>query len=125
MSRTLPPVTEPITGEDVLIEVGGKNTLGAFNDALRGAKPGQELEFEVTYPTDFGEPRLAGQTVGYDVKVKAIKKKTFPERDAEFAKQLGNYEDWNDFEAKLCASRARTARRMRSRTSRKRRCTKN
>ena len=93
--------TEPITGEDVLIEVGGKNTLGAFNDALRGAKPGQELEFEVAYPADFGEPRLAGQTVAYDVTVKAIKKKTFPERDAEFAKQLGNYEDWNDFEAKL------------------------
>ncbi|RXH55506.1 trigger factor [Granulicella sibirica] len=93
--------TEPITGEDVLIEVGGKNTLGAFNDALRGATPGQELEFEVSYPADFGEPRLAGQTVAYDVKVKAIKKKTFPERDAEFAKQLGNYEDWNDFEAKL------------------------
>ena len=92
---------EPITGEDVLIEVGGKNTLGAFNDALRGATPGQELEFEVSYPADFGEPRLAGQTVAYDVKVKAIKKKTFPERDADFAKQLGNYEDWNDFEAKL------------------------
>ena len=26
----------PITGEDVLIEIGGKNTLTAFNDALRG-----------------------------------------------------------------------------------------
>jgi trigger factor len=93
--------SEPITGEDVLIEVGGKNTLGAFNDALRGATPGQELEFEVTYPPEFGEPRLAGQTVAYDVTVKAIKKKTFPEKDAEFAKQLGNYEDWNDFETKL------------------------
>ena len=92
---------EPITGEDVLIEVGGKNTLAAFNEALRGSTVGQELEFEVTYPADFGEPRLAGQTVGYDVTVKAIKKKTFPERDAEFAKQLGGYEDWNDFETKL------------------------
>lgn len=95
------PPTEPITGEDVLIEVGGKNTLAAFNDALRGANPGQELEFEVSYPADFGEPRLAGQTVAYDVKVKAIKKKTFPERDAEFARQLGNYEDFADFETKL------------------------
>ncbi len=93
--------TEPITGEDVLIEIGGKNTLGAFNDALRGATPGQELEFEVTYPAEFGEPRLAGQTVAYDVTVKAIKKKTFPERDAEFAKQLGNYEDWAQFETEL------------------------
>ncbi|MEO6805742.1 MAG: trigger factor [Edaphobacter sp.] len=91
----------PITGEDVLIEIGGKNTLAAFNEALRGAKPGQELKFEVDYPADFGERRLAGQTVSYDVTVKGIKHKSYPERDAEFAKQLGNYESWEDFETKL------------------------
>jgi trigger factor len=93
--------SDPITGEDVLVEVGGKNTLAAFNEALRGSKPGQELKFEVVYPADFGEQRLAGQTVSYDVTVKSIKKKTYPERDAEFAKQLGNYESWDDFETKL------------------------
>src|SRR5271163_566342 len=92
---------EPITGEDVLIEIGGKNTLAAFNDALRGAKAGQELKFEVDYPADFGERRLAGQSVGYDVTVKGIKHKSYPERDAEFAKQLGNYESWDEFETKL------------------------
>ena len=92
---------EPITGEDVLVEIGGKNTLAAFNEALRGAKPDQELKFEVVYPADFGEQRLAGQTVSYDVTVKGIKRKTYPERDAEFAKQLGNYESWEEFETKL------------------------
>jgi trigger factor len=92
---------EPITGEDVLVEVGGKNTLPAFNDALNGAKPGQELTFEVAYPADFGEPRLAGQTVGYDVTVKAIKRKTYPERTNEFASQLGQYETWEEFETAL------------------------
>jgi trigger factor len=92
---------QPITGEDVLIEIGGKNTLQAFNEALRGAKVGQELSFEATYPSEFGDARLAGKTVAYDVTVKAIKKKTFPERDEEFAKQLGPYSDWNDFETKL------------------------
>ena len=91
----------PITGDDVLIEIGGKNTLPAFTEALRGTKPGQELTFEVVYPADFGEARLAGQTVGYDVTVKAIKRKNFPERDAEFAKQLGPYESFEEFEAKL------------------------
>jgi len=91
----------PITGEDVLIEVGGKNTLRAFNEALRGAKVGQELSFEAEYPADFGDARLAGKTVDYDIKVKAIKSKSFPERDEEFAKQLGPYSDWEDFETKL------------------------
>jgi trigger factor len=93
--------SKDITGEDVLIEIGGKNTLQAFNEALRGAKVGQELSFEATYPADFGDARLAGNTVSYDVTVKAIKHKTYPERDEEFAKQLGNYSDWNDFETKL------------------------
>ena len=93
--------SEPITGDDVLVEVGGKNTLPAFNEALRGSKPGQELGFEVDYPPEFGEPRLAGKTVSYDVTVKSIKRKTFPERDAEFAKQLGNHESWEEFETGL------------------------
>ena len=92
---------EPITGEDVLIEIGGKNTLAAFNEALRGAKVGQELKFEVDYPADFGERRLAGQSVSYDVTVNGIKRKSYPERDAEFAKQLGGYESWEEFETKL------------------------
>jgi trigger factor len=98
---------EPISGSDVLIEVGGKNTLAAFNDALRGKKVGQEMTFEVTYPADFGEQTLAGQTVKYDLKVQALKKKTFPEKDDEFAKQLGNYETWSDFETSLRENAAR------------------
>ncbi len=36
--------SEPITGEDVLIEIGGKNTLPAFNEALRGTEAGSGAE---------------------------------------------------------------------------------
>jgi trigger factor len=104
------PTPEPITGEDVLIEIGGKNTLPAFNEALRGAKVGQEMTFEVAYPSDFGDRRLAGQMVSYDVTVKAIKKKNYPERDAELAKQLGGNETWEEFETQL---RERVAHRKR------------
>jgi trigger factor len=104
------PPQEPITGDDVLIEIGGKNTLPAFNEALRGTKVGQELTFEVVYPADFGDAKLAGQTVGYDVTVKAIKRKIFPERDAELAKQLGDAESWEEFETSF---RERVARRKR------------
>ena len=91
----------PITGEDVLIQIGGKNTLPAFTEGLRGTKVGQELTLEVVYPADFGDGRLAGKTVSYDVSVKAIKRKDFPERNDEFAKELGNYDSWAEFQAKL------------------------
>ncbi len=92
---------QPIAGEDVMIQVGGENTLASFNEALRGATPGQELKFEVTYPADFGERRLAGKTVAYDVEVKAIKKKIQPELTDDFAKELGEYEGLEDFKSKL------------------------
>ena len=92
---------QPIGGDDVMIEVGGQNTLASFNDALRGAKPGQELKFEVAYPADFGEKRLAGKTVAYDVEVKSSKKKIQPELNDEFAKELGDYQGIEDFKTKL------------------------
>ena len=92
---------EPIAGDDVPLEVGGKNTLPAFNDALRGSKPGQELKFEVTYPADFGEPRLAGKSIAYDVVVNGIKHRNAPEMDDEFAKSLGEYETMDEFRTKL------------------------
>lgn len=98
---------ETIDGEDVLLEIGGTTTLPAFSDALRGTRPGQELSFEVEYPKEFGEPRLAGQTVSYDVTVKSIKRKTYPERDAELAKKLGNYESFEELETKLREMAAR------------------
>ena len=92
---------QPIEGQDTMIEIGGANTLPAFNEALVGSRPGQELKFEVSYPEDFGEKRLAGKSVAYDVEVKAIKKKVEPELNDEFAKELGDYEGIEDFRNKL------------------------
>lgn len=92
---------KPISGDEAMVEIGGKNTVAAFNDALKGAKPGQELKFEVSYPADFGEQRLAGKTVAYDVEVKGIKKKIQPELNDEFAKEFGDYESMEDFRTKL------------------------
>jgi len=88
------PAPQPITGENTLVEIGGKDTVEAFTNALRGAKPGQELKAEVIYPADYGEKKLAGKTVAYDVEVKAIKKRTLPELNDDFAKELGHYENY-------------------------------
>lgn len=92
---------QPIGGQDVSVEIGGKDTVEAFSDALRGAKPGQELKFEVTYPGDFGQKRLAGKTVAYAVEVRGIRKKVQPELDDQFAKELGKYESLEEMKQKL------------------------
>ena len=92
---------QPISGQDVIVEVGGPNTLDTFNAALRGASVGQQLKFEVSYPPDFDERQLAGKRVAYDLEVKGIKKKIEPELNDEFAKELGHYESLDDFKQQL------------------------
>jgi trigger factor len=91
----------PIAGEDTLVEIGGKDTVAAFTTALLGAKPGQELKAEVIYPADYGEAKLAGKIVAYEVEVKAIKKRTLPELNDDFAAELGAYESFADLEAQV------------------------
>ena len=91
----------PVAGEDTLVEIGGKDTVEAFSTALRGAKPGQELKAEVIYPADYAEAKLAGKTVAYDVEVKAIKKRTLPDLDDDFARELGGYESFADLEERI------------------------
>jgi trigger factor len=91
----------PITGEDSLVEVGGKDTVEAFTQVLRGAKAGQELKAEVIYPADYPEAKLQGKTVAYEVAVKAIKKRILPELNDEFAKEVGNYESLDDLQSRV------------------------
>lgn len=91
----------PVTGEDALVEIGGKDTVEAFNTALRGAKPGQELTAEVIYPADYPDARLSGKTVSYEVTVKAIKKRTVPELNDDFARELGSYENLAELENRV------------------------
>jgi trigger factor len=89
---------QPVSGEDTLVEIGGKDTVEAFTGALRAAKPGQELKVEVIYPADYAEAKLAGKTVAYEVTVKGIKKRILPELNDEFAKEIGHYESYADLE---------------------------
>jgi trigger factor len=103
---------QPITGQDVMVQVGGPNTLDSFNAALRGATVGQQLKFEVSYPPDFGERQLAGKRVAYDLEVKGIKKKIEPEMNDELARELGKYESFEDFTRQLREYMARDKQRQ-------------
>jgi trigger factor len=60
---------------------------------LRGANAGDEREFEVVYPEDTNDKRLAGHTFVYTVKIQAIKQKNLPELNDAFAKELGEFSD--------------------------------
>ncbi len=81
----------PVHMDEVLIEISGKNTVPEFTQNLRGANAGDEREFEVSYPEDTSDKRLAGKTFVYTVKIQAIKHKALPELNDEFAKELGEF----------------------------------
>jgi trigger factor len=83
--------TKPVHMDEVLIEIGGKNTVPEFSTNLRGARAGDTREFEVVYPEDTNDKRLAGKTFIYTVKVHAVKQKNLPELNDEFAKELGEF----------------------------------
>ncbi len=81
--------SQPVHMDELLIEIGGKNTVPEFTENLRGANAGDEREFEVTYAADATDKRLAGKTFVYTVKIQAIKQKNLPELNDDFAKELG------------------------------------
>jgi trigger factor len=81
----------PVHMDEVLIEIGGKNTVPEFTRNLTGATAGEERTFDVVYPEDAPDKRLAGKTFVYTVKVSGIKQKTMPELNDDFAKELGEF----------------------------------
>lgn len=83
--------SQPVHMDEVLIEIGGKNTVAEFTEHLRGANAGDTKEFEVIYPEDTQDKRLAGKTFVYTVNIQAIKQKHLPELNDEFAKELGDF----------------------------------
>lgn len=83
--------TQPVHMDEILIEIGGKNTVPEFTEHLRGANAGEKREFEVKYPEDSADKRLAGKTLVYTVDVQAIKQKNLPELNDAFAKELGEF----------------------------------
>lgn len=81
----------PIHQEEVTLHVGDKDSLPAFTEALLGMTPEEEKEFDVTYPDDYAQERLAGKTIRFRMKVKMIRTKDLPELNDEFAQDLGDY----------------------------------
>jgi trigger factor len=88
-----------LNGRNAMIELGGKDTVEAFTEALRGTTPGQQLTLEVSYPADFAEKKLAGKNVKYEISVNAAKQRVVPELNDDLAKELGDYEDLEAFKA--------------------------
>lgn len=91
------------THNDVAIELGAQANPPGFDAQLFGLETGASKTFSITFPADYQSAELQNQTVEYAVTVKAIKRRTLPELDDEFAKDMGEFENFEALKARVRA----------------------
>jgi trigger factor len=92
---------ETLEADSVLCHVGGEETMEPFNENLRGASVGDHKNFDVTYPSDYPDPKLQGKTFTYAVEVLGIKEKKRPELTDEFAKDVSDAQSLDELRKKM------------------------
>ena len=70
------------------IQLGAQGLLPELEAGLMGAEEGQERTVRVTYPADYSQQELAGQTVRYILNIKKIQQKKLRELDDNFARDV-------------------------------------
>jgi trigger factor len=92
---------DPVQADSVLCHIGAEETMEPFNENLRGANTGDHKDFDVQYPADYPDAKLAGKTYHYSVEVLGIKTKKLPELNDEFAKDVSDSATLDELKAKV------------------------
>lgn len=92
---------EPLQADSVLCHIGAEETLEAFTENLVGAQTGDHRRFEVTYPADYPDAKLAGKKYTYAVEVLGLKEKKMPELNDEFAKDVSDSQTLEELRGKV------------------------
>ena len=102
-------------GENYPLTIGSNAFIPGFEDQLVGAKIGEDVEVNVTFPEEYQAPELAGCAAVFKCKVNEIKVKELPELDDDFAQDVSKFDTLaeykEDVKAKLAASKADAAKR--------------
>ncbi len=77
------------SAEDYPLVLGSNSFIPGFEEQLVGAKAGEEVAVNVTFPAEYGAPNLAGKEAVFDCTVKAVKGPKPAEIDEELAKKYG------------------------------------
>jgi trigger factor len=92
---------QPVKADAVLYQVGSQDTLAPFTENLRGAQVGEHRRFEVQYPADYPDHKLAGKSLTYAAEVLAVKQKKLPELNDEFARKVSEAQTVDELRAKV------------------------
>jgi trigger factor len=80
---------ESYAEKDAQFVIGSGSVPPEVNEALQGAKVGDERTAQRTLPDTVDDESKAGKVVTYTISVKSLKRKTLPEIDDELAKTIG------------------------------------
>ncbi len=74
---------------DMPIELGSGRMIKGFEEGLIGAKAGDDVTLNVTFPDDYHAKDLAGKPAQFDTHVNKVEEAQLPELNDDFAKKLG------------------------------------
>lgn len=74
--------------KDFWLAMEEESFLPGFCSHLIDMKNGEEKEFDLELPADFGHPDLAGKTLHYKVRLQQIKEQVLPELNDELASRI-------------------------------------
>ena len=95
---------EPMKNPEMTLKLDDADTIPAFSEGIVGMSPGETKDIAVSYPEDYGEVRLLGKTVTFDVELKFIRRKEVPLLDDDFAKSMGDFRTLDEFKEQVKAS---------------------
>jgi len=75
------------------VVIGEKKFVPGFEEKLIGMKADEEKEFDLDFPKDYYQKKLAGKPAHFTVKVKTVQEVKTPELNDEFAKSVGEFKD--------------------------------
>jgi trigger factor len=92
---------EPLQADSVLCHVGAAETMEPFNEILRGANIGDHKDFDVDYPADYPDQKLAAKKFNYAADITGIKIKKLPELNDDFAKDVSDAATLDELKTKI------------------------
>ena len=81
------------TSERMPIILGQERLIPGFEANLLGLEVGGSTEFDITFPDDYPETELAGQTAHFAVDLRELREKVMPDLDQDFIGTLGDFAD--------------------------------
>lgn len=85
-------IFQGIQAENFELTLGEKQALPEFEAMIKTLKTGEQGECEITFPEDFINPAMAGETLVMRATLHSIKEKTVPELTDEVAKRAGGFD---------------------------------